>query len=409
MLKHISAIIFIYFCSAIAWLVLGGTVQNRTHDQDDKLRKDVQQIWGVAQIQQAPTVYWLSREERLPEQTEQIIIEERQHPLPLQSSRIDVDLALDHRRKGLLWYTTYRVGFAGEYAVENITDEPRELFFDFALPDPEAVYDGFKLVVGDETIRPLTVTDGRLRHSFHLAAGASQRFLVSYTSQGLDDWWYRFGADVSQVYDFELNMHTDFDAIDFPPKSIAATHKQRQADGWALTWRYEELFTGTDIGMRLPQKLNPGPWVSKVCFAAPVSLFLYFFLFFVFSTLKDIKLHPMHFFFVAAAFFSFHLLLAYLVDHLSVHTAFAISSLVSIFLVASYLRQVVNSRFAFVEAGIAQLVYLVLFSSAFFFEGYAGLAITTLAVTTLFAAMQLTGRLDWEQAFANPKATGIAQ
>ena len=159
-------------------------------------------------------------------------------------------------------------------------------------------------------------------------------------------------------------------------------------------------FTGVDIGLALPQRLNPGPWVSKVCFAAPVSLFLYFFLLFVFSTLKGIKLHPMHYFFVAAAFFSFHLLLAYLVDHVSVHASLAASSLVSLLLVTTYLRLAVNARFAFVEAAIAQLVYLVLFSAVFFFEGYAGLALTALSIATLFAAMQLTGRLDWERAFA---------
>jgi|GEM_PF-1392223 hypothetical protein len=153
MLKHISAISFIYFCTALCWLALGGTVQNRAHTQDDKLIKNVQQIWGIPQTQQAPTVYWLSADAELPEQTEQI--EYRQHPLPLQASRIDVNLALDHRRKGLLWYATYRVDFAGDYSVKNIGDEPRELFFDFALPAPEAVYDGFKLVVGDQAIRPV--------------------------------------------------------------------------------------------------------------------------------------------------------------------------------------------------------------------------------------------------------------
>lgn len=39
-------------------------------------------------------------------------------------------------------------------------------------------------------------------------------------------------------------------------------------------------------------------------------------------------------------------------------------------------------------------------AAAFFFEGYAGLALTALSIATLFAAMQLTGRLDWERAFA---------
>ncbi len=390
MLKHIIAISFVFFCTAIAWGVLGATVQFRTHDQDEELRQSIHQLWGAPQFQQAPTIYYTVEKET----------GESQYFHPLRSSQIDVDLALDHRRKGLLWYATYRVGFTGEYIIENSTDEVLELTFDFALPTPEAVYDGFNFSVGQEVVQSVIMTEGHLLHRFDLPPGASERFRVHYASQGLDEWWYRFDQDVSQVRNFTLDMRTDFDAIDFPLRSMAPTEKVRQEQGWALSWRYEELVTGVSIGMALPQKLNPGPWVSKVSFAAPVSLFLYFFVLFVFSTLKGIKLHPMHYFFVAAAFFSFHLLLAYLVDHVSVYASFAVSSLVSLLLVTTYLRQVVNARFAFVEAGIAQLVYLVLFSTAFFFEGYVGLTITCLAIITLFVAMQLTGRLDWERAFA---------
>ena len=35
----------------------------------------------------------------------------------------------------------------------------------------------------------------------------------------------------------------------------------------------------------------------------------------------------MHYWFIAAAFFAFHLLLAYLVDHVTMHLAFAIAAL----------------------------------------------------------------------------------
>jgi inner membrane protein involved in colicin E2 resistance len=97
----------------------------------------------------------------------------------------------------------------------------------------------------------------------------------------------------------------------------------------------------------------------------------------IITTMRGIDLHPMNYFFLAAAFFSFHLLLAYLVDHMSIHAAFALSALVSVFLVVSYLRLVVGIGFASREAALAQIVYLVLFSYAFFLKGFTGLAITT--------------------------------
>jgi inner membrane protein involved in colicin E2 resistance len=107
----------------------------------------------------------------------------------------------------------------------------------------------------------------------------------------------------------------------------------------------------------------------------------------------------MNYFFLAAAFFAFHLLLAYLVDHISIHAAFALCSMVSIILVVSYMRLVVGNRFAFLEVALAQLVYLIGFSYAFFFEGFTGLSVTVGSIITLFVVMQMTARIDWAAKF----------
>ena len=80
--------------------------------------------------------------------------------------------------------------------------------------------------------------------------------------------------------------------------------------------------------------------------------------------------------------------------------AFLIASGTSIALVVSYLRLVGGMSFAFLQAGMAQLVFLVLFSYAFFFEGYTGLTVTVGSIITLFIMMQMTARVDWSQVFA---------
>ncbi len=156
----------------------------------------------------------------------------------------------------------------------------------------------------------------------------------------------------------------------------------------------------------MPQKLQPGPLAGRISYFAPVSLFFFFFLVFILTTLRGIDLHPMNYFFLACAFFAFHLLLAYLADHISIHAAFAICSAMSIFLVVSYLRLVVSLRFAAVEATLTQFIYLVLFSYAFFFEGLTGLTVTIGAILTLFVVMQMTGRIRWEEKFARRAALG---
>ena len=402
MVQRIAAIGFIYLCISVAWLILGQTIHLRTLTQGDKLKDAVEKIWGTAQTQRAPQIYWLNRVTRTEtgadgESISRTVDEKRY--LSLEASRIEVDLSLEHRRKGLLWYSTYQVQFASTYTLSNPTKQSLNLYFDLELPAHRAVYDDFTLRVDSLRVSDAPILAGRLVQPVELSPGQELPVDVSYRSQGQDQWRYSFGKDVSQVSDFELVMRTDFAAIDFPEDSVSPVSKTRKGDAWTLKWRYDHLLTGVDLGMIMPARLNPGPWVRQVVFAAPICLFLFFFLLFIFTTVRRIDLHPMHYFFIGAAFFSFHLLLAYLVDHVLIHYAFVLASAVSIFLVTSYMRLVLGTRLAFVEIGVGQFIYLVLFSYTFFFFGYTGLAITTLCVATLFAAMQFTGRTDWNAVF----------
>jgi len=401
MLKRILAISFIYICTAAAWFILAGTTLVRTNVQDDYLAERVGQLWGTAQVQKAPSVCLNGPASTL--RTKNMKTE----CIPLEASDISVDLDLEHRKKGLLWYSTYRVSFRGKYTIKNTTAEKRPLYISFAFPVENAIYDNFHFAVGDRDIEDINIESGAINTSVVLEPGNSERITISYNSQGMNDWSYDFGAYVNRARNFSLTIDTDFDDIDFPADSVSPTGKEKTADGWRLTWKYDNLLTGVKISALMPQKLNPGPWVSKVTAAAPVSLFLFFFLLFILTTIRKVKIHPMNYFFSGAAFFAFHLLLAYLADHISIHVAFWLCSAVSITLVVSYMRLVVDKRFAFVEVGLCQAIYLVFFSYTFFFTGFTGLAITILCIATLFAVMQFTGKVDWDDVFRKKRAKAM--
>jgi inner membrane protein involved in colicin E2 resistance len=98
--------------------------------------------------------------------------------------------------------------------------------------------------------------------------------------------------------------------------------------------------------MLMPAKINPGPLASSISYFAPISLLFFFAFIFIVSTIKDIKIHPMNYFFLAAAFFAFHLLFSYTVDHINIYLAFILSSFVSVILVVSYMKLVVDKKFA---------------------------------------------------------------
>jgi len=268
------------------------------------------------------------------------------------------------------------------------------------------VYDGLVLTIDGNKV-PLTTDEHSTAGQANVGPNHTVALRVAYRSQGLDTWRYKLADGVAQVQDFTLAMRTNLKDIDFADDPLSPTSKHETSDGWDLNWSYSDLVSGFQIGMTMPEKLQPGPLAGEISYFAPVSLFFFFFLIFIISTLRNIDLHPMNYFFLAAAFFAFHLLLAYLVDHISIHAAMIVSSVVSVALVVSYLRLVVGIRFAALEAGTAQLIYLVIFSYAFFGKGFTGLAITIISVITLFVVMQAAGKVKWSEKFAMRRGGGL--
>ena len=406
MTKRIIAIVFIFICASVAWAILGGTIFSRTYDSGLVSKDSVASTWGTVQNQAPPSASFTVQNKKKEETLEngkkvvKTVIETVETALPLESSRINVDLDLDHRQKGLLWYSTYKVAFSGVYGFRNPSDKEQTVEFTLPFPTTQAIYDNLVFTV-DGTPASISNHDNAANASFKVGAGQTAKLAVGYNSQGLNEWRYIFDTkEVAQVRDFDLRMKTNFKDIEFPDNTLSPSTKRETNKGWDLNWSYKSLLSGYAIAMEMPEKLQPGPLAGKISFFAPVSLFFFFFLMLIITTLRGIDLHPMNYFFLAAAFFSFHLLLAYLVDHVSIHKAFAIAAAVSIFLVVSYLRLVVGIRFATREAALAQFVYLVMFSYAFFLKGFTGLAITIGSILTLFVVMQVTGRIRWAERFS---------
>jgi hypothetical protein len=293
---------------------------------------------------------------------------------------------LEQRRKGLLWYNLYGVQFLGRYIVRNTTNAA-QLTVHLPLPATDASYSDLRCTIGGRRVDNQSVLD-RGTITFPLAPGGTTTIELAYQSRGMESWTYRFRkSGVDSISDFSLTMTTNFKNIDFPPNSLSPVAEKPFGNGWRLRWKYPSLVTSDAIGMVIPYPPQPGPLAERVTFWAPVALLFYFFVMLLITTLRGINLHPINYFFLACAFFAFHLLFAYLVDRVPVSTAFIICSVVSMFLTISYLRLVVGLRFAAFESGLAQLIYLVLFSYALFNEGWSGLTITIGAIITLFVAI----------------------
>lgn len=410
--KRFLAIGLIYGTVSVAWMMLAGSVAFRTYELDNSLSAEMSSLWGPRLIAQ-PAPFWTTA----PDDVQRDDPDLRNLVVPA-ASDIEARIVHEHRDKGLLWYSTFTVDFRSTYRFEPGAGAGGTVHFD--LPWDMAPIDLSVLVDGNAVELPYDQrVNGRLRIPMDLSRPHTLE--VSYRGSGQDYWAYcpgevhshlndrslqdNVGVPVSstmgELRNFALTVHTDFTDIDYPSGSRSPSTPATVADGGTTSkWTFENAITAQPMGIAMPHRPNAGPIVSRMTLLAPVSLLFFFTVVFTVVVLKDIPLHPMHYLFLAAGFFAFHILLAYLADHLNIHLTFWIAAAVSVLLVVSYLRLVAGMKFAVFYAGAAQLVYLVGFSYAFFWVGMTGLAITIAAVLTLGVLMQVTGRLDWSKVFA---------
>ena len=398
----------VFLVVTVAWFILGGVMSERTHSRSHELHGRVADLWGSPHAQQAPafTFHWTTTrvetrtevEDGVSRQVQENVRVAHQQAMQPSSSDLTADLSLDQRLKGLMWYALYDVEFAGTWTYRHEQDRAGTLELGLQFPDVNGLYDGFRFVVdGEDLARTLRPEHGAVSTRIPVEPGQEVTLAVAYASRGMDSWRYVPAPDVANLERFDLRMTTDFEDIDFPPFSMSPSTRSYSDEGWILAWTFEQMVTGHDIGMVMPVPIQPGELAAQLAFSAPISLLFFFLLLLVLSLMRSIDIHPINYLFLGGAFFAFHLLFAYTVDRVHVVPAFALCSAVSIVLVVSYLRLVVSPRFAFVEAASAQLVYLVGFAVAHFWDGFTGLTVTVLSILTLFILMQMTGRLRWSE------------
>ena len=414
---RLFAIMVVFASATVAWMVLGGIVWARTERLDTRLSGEMRSLWGPKVLTQLAPYWTISPREGRGEPS----------PAAPSASRIVANIRHDQRYKGLLWYSTFSVDFDASYTVPPAAPgNGTEGFFVFSLPTGVNGYDNLSAAVNGkpQEVRQDQVASGRLVLPLDLAAESAVS--IRYTTDGQDVWVYApgeapnvtgdresgysisgsAGGRLVKVSNFSLRVNTDFRDVDYLKGARSPSTPVKANDGGvAAEWQLNEALTSQPIGIVMPCRRNAGPLVARMSFFAPVSLLFFFTVLFTLVVLKAIPLHPMHYLFISAGFFAFHILMAYLADIVTIHAAFWICAAVSVLLVVSYMRLVAGVKFAVTYVGLAQLVYLVGFSYAFFWERRTGLAVTVGAILTLFVLMQATGRVKWHEVFT--RETGL--
>ncbi len=389
----------VYLIACAGWALLGTSTLFRADGFSERLGRDVESLWGGPIVQEAP------------EFSVEVPGTKRSRKVRPVANQVEVQLALDYRRRGLVRYPTFKTCFRGSYTVRNKEKVAQKVRLHFKFPSAEGTYNDFSFTVKDpgeggkdaqSSDVPVDTAAG-IRQNIVLAPEEEKEVVITYETRGMREWRYRPGGSAGRVQGLDLVVTTDFPDIDFPEGSLSPDRKARKSGGMEITWENSDLITRQDVGVLIPEPLNPGPLAARITFFAPVCLLFFFVLVAAINIVRKLNIHPMHYLFVAAGFFAFHLLFAYLVDHVNVHLAFALAAVATVGLVTGYLTAALGRPFPWKVAGGGQVFYLLLFSYSFFLKGMTGLTVTVGSVLTLAALMVVTAKVDWFDFFSSTR------
>jgi len=404
-IKKIVAIIIIFILTTIAWMILGASNLARTDKSFVSLKGQVANLYGSRLNIESPRCYTKTakfREETVNNVTRVVEYFDIQNH-ELIKSDIQINVYLDQRKKGNLWFPTFKARFEGTYIfrIDETSANDNILLFS-TLNSANSIYNNLHLNINGKDIDNVLPLINRQEIPVTPLDDNTVLLSISYDATGMEDIHYQITANrdsIAQINDFNLVISTDFELHDFPSNMMSPTHSIKKEKGYDLIWELNKTITGKNIGLIIPNKLNPGEIITRVSFFAPISLLFFFVVLLMFSVLLKINLHPMHFFFLAATFFSFHLMFSYFSDQINIYLSFAISAVISLILTITYMRLISPKKMAFIYSPAIQFIYLIIFSFSFFFDGITGIIVTICAVITLFILMQVTGRVNWDEEF----------
>jgi len=386
--KRIIAVAVIYAIAGAGWWLLGTATAIRSDTVGGRLAPRVAALWGEPLRQEAP-VFTVQNPGR-----------RHQDRMVPEENHIRVMIQPDYRRKGLNWYPTYTCDFSAAFTVQSGAPVTQKVRLHFTFPSAKVTYDQFSITLDGSPINAAVDPATGVDHLFELAPGQRRVLRVAYLTRGLGQWRYVPDPALGRMRHLTLVAETGFRAVDYPDGALSPMQTEPTNQGMRLTWKAEDLITRSSIGLIVPEKLNPGPLTTRITFFAPVCLIFFFVLIGAINVLYGVDIHPMHYLFVAAGFFAFHLLLVYLVGVLNIHLSFLIAAAVSVALVTAYLAGALRGRFPWKMAAAGQLAYLVLFSYSFFLKGVTGLTVAVGSVATLAILMKVTLHTDWSAVFA---------
>ena len=379
--SHLVLLGLVFATISILWIMLGESLSNRSIAASRKLAAQVEGNWGPHLEHSHPLAT-----------VRTVGAAAARGTLMPESGTVNLKLDFKPRKKGLITHRTYVVNFDADYAWNNPEATDRQLEIEFAIPGRSTRVDQYELSL-DGKVTDEAPVDGIVKASMLIPAGATKHMTVKYSALGKDTWSYLLGPG-GKARNFTLTMDTNFTDYNVPAGVESPTSSTLRDGRMIHTWSFPNVTGVAAVGLEVPDFADIAKTAARMNFFGPLSLGLFFLVLVIAALRMNVYLHVMHFVLLGAACFAFQLLFSYSVDVMPPVLAFGVAALVSMALVASYLKLVAGASFMGLALA-AQAAYIVIFNATFFFEGYTGLTLTIMGIITLALIMTGTAKMDW--------------
>ncbi|MBL8956334.1 MAG: hypothetical protein JNK82_36510 [Myxococcaceae bacterium] len=364
--------------------VIADQVSSRTDFASTELSKDVESRWGAPVAQAAPSVRYV------PSGT--VFTELK--ALPLSAQHVNVDAAMNYRKRGLKYFSGFDFTFTGEYAAQNPESHDIDAVFVFPievdksqvlLSDVEFEVNGAPAALG------LAAGADRLVWTGRLERGQGAKFVIRYRARGLESFTYHLDPELP-ARDFKLHVAVQGgDNYDYPAGVLSASHVEAKDGHITLDWAYPSLESGVALGVILPSQKEYDQLAATMARRALLPALAFIGLLSVLALRNKRPLLIFETYLAAAAFGFFFVLLAYLGAFMHFYVAYAVSVLGLGAAVVAYLKRLFPSEKLQLIAGVWAST-LIVPTFAVVLEGYTGLVYTLEVLSALLTAMVLITR-----------------
>ena len=337
--------------------------------------------------------------------TKKVRREVKQDSIP--AADVNIIIKSNPRQLGGAVYPGYDDQWLFNYQVENRSAYSTQAVFRFPVPgEGHGIFD--RLIVrvnGTDYLPQISYHDGDLEWRMVMKPIDKQTVDIGYNSRGLEYFRYR-PSDMRQHCKVAVKLEgVDSKRLNFPIGSMPPMDdlKTISGDNFTLNWDLSRAVTNLDIGVMIPVEPQPGYYITRILWKAPIGLALMCLIIFVTRRLLGAPFALLPLVAVGLSYYITNILLANLNDIITSFTlAFILSTVPITIFVFIFWWLLDNSRFMAVQSGVIFGLFSAGYPLAMLAGAYSGTILHIEYLVLLVYAMILL-------IFQLKKLSGLAQ